>query len=188
MRENSNKNMKERWECRNHDQMMSGSSTTVGMFSWPPRCYTCSFCKREFRSAQALGGHMNVHRRDRARLRQLSPPPVLPSSRDPFIINLNINPNPNLDHHSPPHPISPLSSSPPTPQIKKWTNFDNYMFKGGNHLAKPTTTPICAANLSQDLEKDEIFMKLDLKIGLVRESEDDEQDLDLELRLGYTHY
>ena len=38
--------------------------------AWPPRCYTCSFCRREFRSAQALGGHMNVHRRDRARLHQ----------------------------------------------------------------------------------------------------------------------
>ncbi|XP_038711755.1 probable transcriptional regulator RABBIT EARS [Tripterygium wilfordii] len=37
---------------------------------WPPRCYSCSFCKREFRSAQALGGHMNVHRRDRARVKQ----------------------------------------------------------------------------------------------------------------------
>lgn len=39
-------------------------------FVWPPRSYSCSFCKREFRSAQALGGHMNVHRRDRARLKQ----------------------------------------------------------------------------------------------------------------------
>ncbi|KAK4351401.1 hypothetical protein RND71_030714 [Anisodus tanguticus] len=37
---------------------------------WPPRCYACSFCKREFRCAQALGGHMNVHRRDRARIKQ----------------------------------------------------------------------------------------------------------------------
>ncbi|CAI0412072.1 unnamed protein product [Linum tenue] len=37
---------------------------------WPPRSYACSFCRREFRSAQALGGHMNVHRRDRARLKQ----------------------------------------------------------------------------------------------------------------------
>ncbi|KAE9594374.1 putative transcription factor C2H2 family [Lupinus albus] len=41
---------------------------------WPPRSYSCNFCKRDFRSAQALGGHMNVHRRDRARLKQgLSP-------------------------------------------------------------------------------------------------------------------
>lgn len=37
---------------------------------WPPRCYSCSFCKKMFKSAQALGGHMNVHRRDRARLNQ----------------------------------------------------------------------------------------------------------------------
>ncbi|KAL4291563.1 hypothetical protein GQ457_14G024440 [Hibiscus cannabinus] len=37
---------------------------------WPPRSYSCSFCSRVFRSAQALGGHMNVHRRDRARLKQ----------------------------------------------------------------------------------------------------------------------
>jgi hypothetical protein len=37
--------------------------------AWPPRSYTCAFCRREFRSAQALGGHMNVHRRDRAKMR-----------------------------------------------------------------------------------------------------------------------
>ncbi|XP_028213722.1 zinc finger protein 10-like [Glycine soja] len=37
---------------------------------WPPRSYSCRFCRKEFRSAQALGGHMNVHRRDRARLKQ----------------------------------------------------------------------------------------------------------------------
>ena len=41
--------------------------------TWPPRSYTCTFCRREFRSAQALGGHMNVHRRDRARLHQTHP-------------------------------------------------------------------------------------------------------------------
>ncbi|CAM6012553.1 unnamed protein product [Sphagnum balticum] len=33
---------------------------------WPPSSYSCSFCHREFRTAQALGGHMNVHRRERA--------------------------------------------------------------------------------------------------------------------------
>ncbi|KAJ8491622.1 hypothetical protein OPV22_013343 [Ensete ventricosum] len=44
----------------------------LGSCVWPPRSYSCSFCRREFRSAQALGGHMNVHRRDRAKLRQSS--------------------------------------------------------------------------------------------------------------------
>ncbi|KAL4570498.1 hypothetical protein LXL04_026154 [Taraxacum kok-saghyz] len=52
--------------------------------TWPPRSYTCTFCRREFRSAQALGGHMNVHRRDRARLHQAQPnfnSPNISSSR-----------------------------------------------------------------------------------------------------------
>ncbi|KAG6507729.1 zinc finger protein 10-like [Zingiber officinale] len=40
---------------------------------WPPRSYACTFCRREFKSAQALGGHMNVHRRDRALLRLQRP-------------------------------------------------------------------------------------------------------------------
>ncbi|KAH1093364.1 hypothetical protein GYH30_039221 [Glycine max] len=37
---------------------------------WPQRSYSCTFCTRDFKSAQALGGHMNIHRRDRARLKQ----------------------------------------------------------------------------------------------------------------------
>lgn len=57
------------WEARAFAE--DASSLAAGI--WPPRSYPCSFCKREFRSAQALGGHMNVHRRDRARLRQSSP-------------------------------------------------------------------------------------------------------------------
>ena len=61
--------------------------------TWPPRSYTCTFCRREFRSAQALGGHMNVHRRDRARLHQVQhpssisiSPSAVSSSSSSFII------------------------------------------------------------------------------------------------------
>ncbi|PKU70875.1 transcriptional regulator TAC1-like [Dendrobium catenatum] len=32
------------------------------------RFYECVFCKRGFSTAQALGGHMNIHRRDRTKL------------------------------------------------------------------------------------------------------------------------
>ncbi|XP_042482616.1 transcriptional regulator TAC1-like [Macadamia integrifolia] len=49
------------------------------------RSYDCTFCKRGFSNAQALGGHMNIHRRDRAKLKEpfiivkeepsFSPPP-----------------------------------------------------------------------------------------------------------------
>lgn len=31
------------------------------------RSYECVFCKRGFTTAQALGGHMNIHRKDRAK-------------------------------------------------------------------------------------------------------------------------
>ena len=39
--------------------------------SWPAQrppssSYTCGYCKREFRSAQALGGHMRRHREQMA--------------------------------------------------------------------------------------------------------------------------
>ncbi|XP_020591238.1 zinc finger protein 10-like [Phalaenopsis equestris] len=32
------------------------------------RSYLCIFCKRGFCTAQALGGHMNIHRKDRANI------------------------------------------------------------------------------------------------------------------------
>ncbi|KAM7464038.1 hypothetical protein LguiA_032159 [Lonicera macranthoides] len=70
------------------------ASGPLGGCIWPPRSYSCSFCRREFRSAQALGGHMNVHRRDRARLKQ-SPCPN----------------NEILHHNSDNHSTSPSNSS-----------------------------------------------------------------------------
>lgn len=36
------------------------------------KSYECTFCKRGFSNAQALGGHMNIHRKDKAKLKQVS--------------------------------------------------------------------------------------------------------------------
>ncbi|KAK9055344.1 hypothetical protein SSX86_026427 [Deinandra increscens subsp. villosa] len=33
------------------------------------RSYECHFCKRGFTNAQALGGHMNIHRKDKTKLK-----------------------------------------------------------------------------------------------------------------------
>ncbi|KAK7300752.1 hypothetical protein RJT34_11601 [Clitoria ternatea] len=67
---NKNRNYSS-WEER---AFAEDAARVLGGSIWPPRSYSCTFCKREFRSAQALGGHMNIHRRDRARLKQnLSP-------------------------------------------------------------------------------------------------------------------
>ncbi|CAL0307626.1 unnamed protein product [Lupinus luteus] len=71
------------WEERAFEE---DAGRVLGGSIWPPRSYSCTFCQREFRSAQALGGHMNVHRRDRARLKQnLSP------NKDQTLLE--------LDHH-----------------------------------------------------------------------------------------
>ncbi|KAL5190716.1 Transcriptional regulator SUPERMAN [Glycine soja] len=69
----------------------------VNGFPWPPRSYICSFCRKEFKSAQAHGGHMNVHRRDRPRLRQSSPSihEVQGQAAGPIRHNLNLDPNNN---------------------------------------------------------------------------------------------
>lgn len=68
--------------------------------TWPPRSYTCTFCQREFRSAQALGGHMNVHRRDRARLHQTQCSPAGGPCSFSTTSNTTMSPpliNPNRD-------------------------------------------------------------------------------------------
>ncbi|CAL0306033.1 unnamed protein product [Lupinus luteus] len=49
-----------------HTKWSSNDQSGVGQV----RSFTCAFCKRGFSNAQALGGHMNIHRRDRAKLRQ----------------------------------------------------------------------------------------------------------------------
>ncbi|KAI0513934.1 hypothetical protein KFK09_009966 [Dendrobium nobile] len=166
-------------------------STAVG-FSWPPRSYTCSFCKREFRSAQALGGHMNVHRRDRARLRQCSPPWDHPSPSNP---NPNIKPNPNPNNvpnlNMPPPSLSarddkpssvfytfpslisphtfPLSSNSSLFGVREWRNF---IEEGGRKDGRVLREETEVMKLSLDVEVD----YGDLDGG----------SLDLELRLGYT--
>ncbi|KAK1362524.1 transcriptional regulator SUPERMAN-like [Heracleum sosnowskyi] len=161
---NSNKVMvRDSW--RNISNMGERSVAREDLFPWPPRSYSCSFCKREFRSAQALGGHMNVHRRDRARLLRQSPP----RNGQFSILNLNLDPNQNLNPNPNPNPtpnfssstssilfrqpftanlpplVSPpltnLSSPSSTSQIKKWgrTN-DHFSVDSGENVSNKKST------------------------------------------------
>lgn len=68
-------------EVSNYGNFLTG-------YPWPPKSYTCCFCKRELRSAQALGGHMNVHRRDRAKLRESLSPHSWESACDTNRLNI----------------------------------------------------------------------------------------------------
>ncbi|XAR61128.1 hypothetical protein NMG60_11034747 [Bertholletia excelsa] len=52
-----------------HDDSTNSSSEEVDLDTSEQgtgRFYECVFCKRGFTTAQALGGHMNIHRKDRA--------------------------------------------------------------------------------------------------------------------------
>ncbi|TYI91437.1 hypothetical protein E1A91_D03G192500v1 [Gossypium mustelinum] len=148
----------ESWEVKAFAEETSNAMGTT----WPPRSYTCTFCRREFRSAQALGGHMNVHRRDRARLHQTQPPPhggdattgplinhtllyQFPSPNGLFFTSSPTNNACSID--SPYHPSVPPKNFPATPP-------------GLN-----SSSSLCSS--SQDLKETSM------------------EDLDLELRLGH---
>ncbi|KAK4273058.1 hypothetical protein QN277_021527 [Acacia crassicarpa] len=53
-------------EFRNAEDSRSSSDETDDT-TGIGRSYECVFCKRGFTTAQALGGHMNIHRKDRAK-------------------------------------------------------------------------------------------------------------------------
>ncbi|KAL4567387.1 hypothetical protein LXL04_022970 [Taraxacum kok-saghyz] len=47
--------------------MGSGSETSSDQETGVGRSYECTYCKRGFTNAQALGGHMNIHRKDKVK-------------------------------------------------------------------------------------------------------------------------
>nr|XP_010933134.1 transcriptional regulator SUPERMAN-like [Elaeis guineensis] len=199
----NNNKVREPWGYSQVGKGNTPCSGLIGGFSWPPRSYTCSFCKREFRSAQALGGHMNVHRRDRARLRQ-SPP------WDPPLSNPNPNPNPNLPGTFIPNlNVSPSIASDPklSPRTHRFpsllsplTHFSSssssiystelFCSRGGDLRGMETVEgveelrDIVEEGTDDVLRKETELVRLDLEIGTCGDSEED--DLDLELRLGFT--
>ncbi|GLT89539.1 hypothetical protein SLE2022_075170 [Rubroshorea leprosula] len=61
--------METRSDGSNSDKSVQMLWSLEDRISGNPRSYTCSFCKKGFSNAQALGGHMNIHRKDRAKLR-----------------------------------------------------------------------------------------------------------------------
>ncbi|CAN6227289.1 unnamed protein product [Urochloa humidicola] len=162
-------------------------SLAAGYFPWPPQrspslplssSYTCGYCRREFRSAQALGGHMNVHRRDRARLRQCCSP-AWPSS-------LPLPGGPNHLAAPPPHPqqrrapLPNLNCSPPHCAGAAAAEAAPVIYSFFSTTA--STTVAAATTKAPTFE-----VSLELGIGVCggRGGEAvEEEGLDLELRLG----
>ncbi|XAR70625.1 hypothetical protein NMG60_11027538 [Bertholletia excelsa] len=114
--------------------------------TWPPRSYTCTFCRREFRSAQALGGHMNVHRRDRAQLQYAPPGPTNPVSSSSVITDCGSgsvgpcyvyslrNPNACVDYF--PSTLLPFVTYPSSPAASPSIN--STVYKSSNYEPSPS--------------------------------------------------
>ncbi|KAL7609607.1 transcriptional regulator SUPERMAN isoform X2 [Lactuca sativa] len=169
--------------------------------TWPPRSYTCTFCRREFRSAQALGGHMNVHRRDRARLHQAQPnfnSPNISSSRPSSTLLIPSQelvgngglcllyslPNPNAIFN--PSSLNNVSDNPSTLlSISPHPNTDNFMnfpttmspHSFNSSLSNSYNTEASTSTNHKSNQEVSIGNKLQKNDSAI-------EDIDLELRLG----
>ncbi|KAL2469759.1 Transcriptional regulator TAC1 [Abeliophyllum distichum] len=142
------------------------------------RSYDCTFCKRGFTNAQALGGHMNIHRKEKAK-----------------------NKKKNLQEYS------SMNSAGPFPAISSSDHQERIYFTAGMgaqmrfQLYLPSSNPsfvtheIHQRNLASvwrpqlfTLLDDQMDASLSLRIGppLVEGGEEaKENEVDLELRLGH---
>ncbi|XP_016480947.1 zinc finger protein 11-like [Nicotiana tabacum] len=116
--------------------------------------YRCSFCNRGFSNAQALGGHMNIHRKDRAKLREV---PSEISSDD----TSSPSKRPCEEHHHY-HPISKAKDN------------DELIIRGD----------ILQLPLFVDFPSKEVINCVETQEGNKGMQLSDDSELDLELRLG----
>ncbi|KAE8730643.1 putative lyase [Hibiscus syriacus] len=147
------------------------------------RSYECVFCKRGFTTAQALGGHMNIHRKERAKSSRPSSLPRVADKiavyDDNYNVTLNTKPYQPIQSSMALHEILPVSyrTFPPnsgwgsTPQNSDELFVDNSQHM--NHWPRSTLSLGFAPSLVYDHENNKTC-------GSCQEYE-----LDLELRLGH---
>ncbi|CAK9318718.1 unnamed protein product [Citrullus colocynthis] len=126
------------------------------------RPYECTFCKRGFTNAQALGGHMNIHRKDRAKAKHRN-----------FLHSSSSHSN---DQFFPPIPTQPTPSYyPPPPSYRMY--FDT---AAANFPIHPQITSATVVN--QELLRANLSLQIDQNTGVWKNEE-----VDLELRLGHEY-
>lgn len=196
----SSNKFKEKWDYEKFS--FEGNHSSCGL-TWPPKNYNCSFCNREFKSAQALGGHMNVHRRDRARLRLLPPPVLEYRNPNPSFSSSSISSAPSNKFLL---PYAPTSLLPPsiTSLSASSSALSNDEKKpllecpgedalstppcGGITKKKMTKAAFGAGELkgcAQKCELEALKKRKVISLDLEMELKDTKDVLDLELRLGY---
>ncbi|URD84160.1 C2H2 zinc finger protein [Musa troglodytarum] len=130
--------------------------------------YECTFCKRGFSNAQALGGHMNLHRKRRTRERQ-SPatPSVMERPEDDYASN-------NSAYC--PDPYEPF---------RGYTYFPSSSLSYNGSDARMGTDSGLQAPYEMSLFGGELLLGSSTHAGEGRRQEVEDAELDLELRLGH---
>ncbi|KAF3436183.1 hypothetical protein FNV43_RR23275 [Rhamnella rubrinervis] len=165
----------------NHDTAGSG------------RSYECVFCKRGFTTAQALGGHMNIHRKDRAK----SSRPC--STADPMVSTQIADSSYRAIQGYTPHNSTAPHQHHHEVQYVNYQTYNNNIppsstwgmrFPPFDYFCSPRNSPLV------DLSSEYWRGGLNLGIGTSNHREDDHNkektnggrvdvELDLELRLGH---
>ncbi|GFZ10961.1 telomerase activator1 [Actinidia rufa] len=146
------------------------------------RSYSCTFCKRGFSNAQALGGHMNIHRKDRAKLKESSGDQTIIPKNSPSDLHQNFG-----DENS-----SPLESSEEKSSIPKrpWIfsiEDDDHEARGdvGVGEIKPSDLFVEAPPRSKN---DQVINVVESNKESWGHGSSNTEILDLELRLGLEHH
>ncbi|XP_020218114.1 transcriptional regulator TAC1 [Cajanus cajan] len=152
------------------------------------RSYECTFCKRGFTNAQALGGHMNIHRKDRAKAKQFTP-----EASSPIINKFNNDESMALPF------VSEILSQPTRPNysiLESQRNCDVHFHPPPPAHAfyyefyNPRSRP---SSLNQELRDANLSLQIGPShhvddIHQVRRGNQKDKEVDLELRLGHDPY
>ncbi|XP_059445034.1 transcriptional regulator TAC1 [Corylus avellana] len=140
--------------------------------------YECTFCKRGFDNAQALGGHMNIHRKDRAKTKKIRSPSLSNKANEEDYI-------PSSTYIS---PVScEASKYSPVFEAQLQRNCHTY-FQPHPHANFHQSDLFGSKCLNQQL----LGANLSLQIGSMQVEDDgmkrgvnNDEEVDLELRLGH---
>ncbi|KAJ4842464.1 hypothetical protein Tsubulata_001818 [Turnera subulata] len=128
------------------------------IFAGQSRSYECTFCKRGFSNAQALGGHMNIHRKDKLKLKK----------------------HPNESTPQPSSMEAKCSGGRVNSSPEKWSTW----VPADKEMISPDEATIQQLPLFVDQQKETNIEVHGSRAGIGLLADNSAEELDLELRLG----